>query len=102
MMPKLVIHIDAERQFDEAREWYEQQQRGLGTQLEESINDSLNQILSSPQLFPIAIKRIHKKRLKIFPYNLFYSQEANTIYVYALYHTSRNPDAWKKHLRKFM
>ncbi len=95
---KLVIELGpgAREDFDDAIFWYEAQERGLGTKLIHAINEALNRIQASPRSFPV----IHRKNVQQavigkFPFSIIFVQELDRIYIYSVFHTSRNPIIWR-------
>lgn len=49
---KLVLRASAERELNEAANWYERQQPGLRGQFLGSFEDTLSRIEKSPRLYP--------------------------------------------------
>jgi hypothetical protein len=100
-----------------ARAWYDEQRGGLGDELIEALEHSIELISSFPNAFPeIAagcqrrLKIGHPWRMKIgrvggvtghrralllrFPYSLYHRVELDVIDVLACLHSSRSPDVW--------
>jgi len=60
MIMKIEIVEIARREYDEAKEFYEIEQPGLGTQFEEQIRYSLLRIQQHPQAWPPERKEIRR------------------------------------------
>ncbi len=89
----------ARREFDEAKEFYETEQPGLGTQFEEQIKHSLLRIQQYPQAWPPERKEIRRYIVHKFPYKILYSVQDGKIVVLAFAHLHRQPDYWVDRLK---
>ena len=91
---KIEVLKTAEIEFEEAFDWYEQRQSGLGNRFLREISSYLDSIAENP--FKYAAKynnELHFAPLKIFPYVVAYwvDNKLRTIFVVSFFHTSRNP-----------
>jgi plasmid stabilization system protein ParE len=91
---KMVILEIARREFDEAKEFYEAEQPGLGTQFEEQIKHSLLRIQQYPEAWPPERKEIRRYIVHKFPYKILYSVQRDNIIVLAFAHLHRQPGYW--------
>lgn len=85
---------EAELDIADASEWYEKQQKGLAKRFLKELNQYLRSIGKNPNKFNIRFSgKFRFAALKIFPYLIVYSVDANnkTIYVNTIFHTSRDP-----------
>jgi plasmid stabilization system protein ParE len=89
----------ARREYDEAKEFYETEQPGLGSQFEEQIRHSLLRIQQNPQAWPPERKEIWRYIVHKFPYKILYSIQDNKIVVLAFAHLHRQPDYWVDRLK---
>ncbi len=91
---KILLHPLAEKEFSEARSWYEERLSGLGSRFENKVDSHLQVIKKSPLLF--SKKRMSFREVKInsFPYLIVYKVLAKekAILVLSFHHTSRNPE----------
>ena len=94
MIMKIEIIEIARREYDEAKEFYEIEQPGLGTQFEEQIRYSLLRIQQHPQAWPPERKEIRRYIVHKFPYKILYSIQNDAIVVLAFAHLHRQPDYW--------
>ncbi|MFL5240731.1 MAG: type II toxin-antitoxin system RelE/ParE family toxin [Gemmataceae bacterium] len=88
----------AKRDVKKAYEWYEEQKSGLGEMFLERVEECLKAIERSPNAFQLVANGAHRAIVKQFPYVIFYRIEAKAIHVYAVFHTSQNPQKWMDRL----
>jgi plasmid stabilization system protein ParE len=96
---KLEILEIARREYDEAKEFYETEQPGLGSQFKEQIRHSLLRIQQYPQAWPPERKEIRRYIVHKFPYKILYSVQDDKIVVLAFAHLHRQPDYWADRLK---
>ena len=84
----------ARREYDEAEEFYETEQPGLGSQFKEQIRHSLLRIQQYPQAWPPERKEIRRYIVHKFPYKILYSIQDDKIVIPAFAHLHRQPDYW--------
>ena len=90
MPVELVIAPEAELDIAEACVWYEGRRVGLGDEFLSSV-DACN--------VPVIHDGYRRALIRRFPYAVFYEQSEATITIYAVFHTSRDPDKWRQRLR---
>jgi len=91
---KIEILEIARREYDEAKDFYETEQPGLGSQFKEQIKHSLLRIQQYPQAWPPERKEIRRYIVHKFPYKILYSIQADKIIVLTFAHLHRQPDYW--------
>jgi len=96
---KMDILEIARREYDEAKEFYETEQPGLGSQFKEQIRHSLLRIQQYPQAWPPERKEIRRYLVHKFPYKILYSIQDDKILVLAFAHLHRQPDYWVERLK---
>lgn len=84
----------AQLEFNEAKEFYEIEQAGLGVKFEEKIKQSLLHIQQYPQAWPPERKETRKYLVHKFPYKIVYSIQNKEIVVIAFAHLHRKPNYW--------
>lgn len=93
-----ILHPSALEDLREAKAWYEAEQPGLGEDFALEVDAYLNTIRERPKSFRIIVQNIRSARLKKFKrYSILYeiiSEE--TLYVYAVFHASRDPQIWER------
>ena len=99
-MYQLLISDESRLDILEASSWYEGRRLGLGKDFELCLEAGLNQIQRDPSLFQKRYKNLRIYFIDRFPYGIHYLVEENTVKVFGVFHTSRNPTAWKIRTRK--
>lgn len=90
------FHPEAEREFNEAIEYYEHADPGLGIKFVIEINSTIQNILSYPRAWPTVSKNAQRCLVNRFPYGLLYHVDQEEIIILAVMHLHRHPDYWKK------
>jgi len=57
----------------------------------------MESIRRHPEMYPVIHESYRRSLIRRFPYAVFYEVE-NAITVYAVFHTSRDPDKWRQRL----
>lgn len=91
----LVLRDAAEREFDEAFDWYDAEQPGTGMRFLNAVQKVFNQIAEMPQLYPPVLADVRKAVVRRFPYCIYYRAHPDRIEVIAVFHTSRDPRIWQ-------
>jgi toxin ParE1/3/4 len=95
MTYSLVLQRAAQREFDEAADWYDRQRTGLGVEFIEEVNRVLDQLRAGPERYPVVHEDIREGPVDRFPYVVYYRIEPGRVVVVAVIHTSRDPAAWQ-------
>jgi toxin ParE1/3/4 len=85
---------EAEREFDAAADWYEQQ-AGLGATFVAHVREVLDRIGQMPELRAIIHRNVRRAKVRRFPYNIYYRVSAGRVEVIAVLHGHRDPSVWK-------
>lgn len=94
-MTNIVFHPLAEGELFDATVYYEKQEKGLGQQYLEEVENLVNFLRRYPQAGSIVQGSIRRLILPKFPYSLLYRiLENNQIRVLALAHHKRRPEYW--------
>lgn len=91
----LVLHPEAQAEFDESHDWYEAREEGLGERFDDAVNATLALIEQSPRRFRIVRGDLRQAVVPVFPFRIFYAVEEDRIYVTSVFHTSRDPAVWQ-------
>lgn len=98
-MRVIIFHSDADAEVVEAARYYEVRSSGLGSDLLEEIQRSLTQIAIDPEMYRQVGRRVRRKPLRRFPYNLIYLVYPDQIRIVAFAHQKRRPFYWQKRLQ---
>lgn len=93
---QIIITPEAEKDLDEAFEWYEDNSPGLGIDFLNCVDESLKIIGDTPDIYQKVYKNIRRALTHRFPYGIFYIIEEGMIIVLAIFHAKRDPKIWKK------
>lgn len=86
----------AQNELDDAIEYYELEQAGLGERLRGETVRSINRIAAFPNAFQSVSKRLRRCLASKFPYGIIYRYDADaeTLLVVAFSHLHRKPNYW--------
>jgi len=84
----------AQKELDDAFEYYEYQQDNLGYKFISEIQDSLKLIKLYPKAWSKVSKNTRRSLLKSFPYGIIYQEKKNLILVVAIANLHRKPNYW--------
>ena len=90
---QLVFHPEADREYMQAYQWYEKEQKGLGERFERMIGLHIQQIAAGPENYHYSKAPYREVSTDVFPYVIVYKidKRKRLIFVSAIYHTKRNP-----------
>jgi len=91
----LRIHPEAERELDEAVEYYEDIEPGLGYDLSVEIYSAIQRAVAYPRAWPVLDGEVRRALVRRFPYGVLYSEEEGTLLVIAVMNLHRAPGYWK-------
>lgn len=87
---KLTIRSEAAADVEAATRWYEAQQRGLGREFNEAIEEGFSQLKTSADQYPIYYGRFRRIVLPRFPYKLFSLIVNEHAVLFRVLHTSQD------------
>ena len=93
------FHHEAEIEFNEAIDYYEQCERGLGYNFSIEVFNSIQNIVNYPTAWPVIEEDVRRCLVNRFPYGIIYSIEHDGIFILAVMHLRRHPDYWKKRIK---
>ena len=76
-------------------QWYQTEQAGLGLEFLDELKSAFRRVVDNPfkcQELRSGIRRILTKR---FPYAVYFVIEGETVFVFAVLHTARDPAEWQ-------
>jgi ParE toxin of type II toxin-antitoxin system, parDE len=94
---KIEFHPDFYFDIEQAVNWYNEQQKGLGDKFLLCVKKRVAELKNSALNFAIRYDDIHCLPLRKFPYMIHYNidLERKSVKVIALFHTSRDPELWE-------
>jgi plasmid stabilization system protein ParE len=90
----LVFRSEARKELDEAYNWYESQQSGLGDEFLEYVDEVLNRICQQPELYVVVYRDVRRVVLQRFPYVISYRIISSRIVITGVFHGRRDPKIW--------
>ena len=88
----LTIESEAQKEIDDAIDWYESQQPGLVLDFFNYLDGYFQTLKEGNVLFPIKRKSIFRElALKRFPYVIIYEHTEAEIVVYSVFNTHQDP-----------
>ena len=96
----IVILPAALNDIREAKEWYNEQQKGLGTRFTKAVRSTVKRVAHYPYHFAIRYSQTRMAQLSVFPYLVHYyiDESLSSIVVIAVLSASRNPMIWETRL----
>jgi plasmid stabilization system protein ParE len=91
----LDIHEDADRELNDAADYYDSESPGLGTVFLDQLEDGYQRILENPHVAGEIDPDIRKLVLAKFPYNLIYEIGGDVVLILAVAHQRRRPHYWR-------
>lgn len=96
MSYKIRLHPLAEAEFHDSMYWYQRQQKGLELEFARCIDEAIERIKRTPELYPRTYKHIRKIVVRRFPFIILYEFDDNEIRIIAIFHSRRNPKTIEK------
>lgn len=82
-MTEIEFRPAAAKDLEEAAEWYETQQSGLGGEFLDAVRATLNAILENPKQFPMLYRDTRRALIRRFPYGIYFRVMLNRALVVA-------------------
>ena len=96
----VVIMPAALNDIREAKEWYNEQQQGLGTRFTKAVRATVKQIAHYPYHHAVRYSQARMAQLSVFPYLIHYyiDEIHSSIVIIAILSASRDPKIWETRL----
>ncbi len=92
MKYELIIKQEANLEIIESYLFYETKSKGLGERFLENLDFYFERIQNFPEHYQTKRKPYREAVVKKFPFVIIYEVIENEVIVYAVFHSSRNPD----------
>lgn len=93
---KYSFHPEAEEEFLQAIDYYEDCKKGLGYEFSVEVYLAIQRAVTFPFAWQVITGDIRRVLVHKFPYGVLYSVEAKKIFIIAIMHLHREPFYWKK------
>lgn len=102
MRYSLEIRSEVLGDIEEAAEWYESQQPGLGIDFTRAVIGAIETLPANPLIHRLRVHRRDVRWLTLhrFPYRVVYQTRDDVIIVFAVLHSARHDRHWKERIRK--
>mgnify|MGYP000586728150 CR=1 FL=1 len=90
------FHPAAEDELNQAADYYEDQQTGLGLEFVEEVYLTIQRIVEFPQAWTSLSKKSRRCMTNRFPYQVIYSIREESILILAIGHLHRKPGYWQE------
>ena len=88
----------AQKELDDAYDYYEAQATGLGSQFIDEMLGTMKSIRKHPEAWPVFSRRSRRCLVSRFPYSIIYQVLEDKILIVAIAHMHRKPEYWKDRL----
>ena len=96
-MPTVSLEPEAYLDIQEAQDWYEDQDPGLGARFESYVNAALDWISGNIGLCREVRPGVHVHLVNVFPYLVYFRLVEGGARVFAVIHSARNPRiVWRR------
>ena len=85
----------AQRELEEAADFYDLESPGLGIRFGDAVSAALEALLGFPESCPELLGKTRKLVLQRYPYSVLYWTDGTHIVVSAIAHQSRRPGYWR-------
>lgn len=89
----------AERDLEDAANWYDEQASGLGDRFLAEVRSTLEKVEFRPLAFPVTIGTARRVLLNRFPYSVYYESDDQGWIVLAVLHQRRSPEFLRKRIK---
>jgi len=94
MSYEIIVRPEAAREVQEAFDWYEEKNEGLGLEFLRAADACMAGVQRNPLASPVTYQEVRRALLRKFPYAIFYMVKEERIIVLACFHAKRDPIDW--------
>lgn len=95
---RVEFHPEAEEEFAEAVRFYKERGRTLGERFAHEIWSTIDRAATTPERWRAIEHDVRKCVVRVFPYGVLYTVEADYILIVAIAHGKRQPGYWRHRL----
>ena len=88
------FHVLAERELNDAANYYDREQPGLGAAFIADVRRCTDTILEHPEATPVIRGRVRRRLCRRFRYGVLYTIRPGTVRVLAVMNVRRHPTYW--------
>jgi hypothetical protein len=79
-----------------AREWYDDQRRGLGQQFADGVDETIDRIAAAPESFSLVDRITRVAIIHPFSYGVYFDVKDDEVLFLSVLHFHRRPGLWRK------
>jgi plasmid stabilization system protein ParE len=91
----MIIRPEAEADLVNARHWYERQREALGAAFLLCVEEVLERIGRTPEMYTAVYHDVRRALTRRFPYAVYYRIAGNEVVVLGILHTHRDAREWQ-------
>jgi plasmid stabilization system protein ParE len=98
----VIAEAEAKREWNEAVDWYEAREAGVGLQFDDELRTFLQTLARNPDRFRLVTRLTRKATVPgPWPYSVFFTvnSEHREVKVLAVWHGARNPSELRRRLK---
>jgi plasmid stabilization system protein ParE len=93
---RYTFHPDAQAELNDAVDYYEGCQEGLGLEFAKEVEATIQSICRFPHAWTPLSGNTSRRLMKRFPYGIVFQSKSDEIIVVAVMHLTRKPGYWTK------
>ena len=98
---RVVIEEEAEREFAEAVDFYDEREPGIGQKFAHDVRDVFKTVSEDPERFPCYGRLTRKAKVLDWPYSVYFAIKAETseLVIITVWHGARDPAELRRRLK---
>jgi plasmid stabilization system protein ParE len=98
---RVLIEEEAEQEFAEAVEFYDEREPGRGQKFASDVRDVFKVVCEDPERFPRYGRLARKAKVLDWPYSVYFAIKAKTseLVIITVWHGARDPAALRRRLK---
>lgn len=92
---EVIFRPEAVVELLEARQWYEEQSPGLGSEFSRALDVAVAKVVRNPLAYACIEEDFRHLVLRRFPYSLIYVATAQQLLIVSCFHHRRKPGSWR-------
>ena len=92
---RVSFHPEAEAEFNEALDYYEGIEPGLGTDFALELHSAVKRAVDLPKAWSVLQGEVRRSLVKRFPFGVLYAEEQGEVFIVAVMNLHRAPKYWK-------
>jgi plasmid stabilization system protein ParE len=93
------FHPEALAEYEEAAHYYACCQEGLESRFMASVEAAVRKIADAPDRWRVLEQDVRRCLIKVFPYAILYTIEADYVLIIAVMHCHGEPGYWRRRLK---